>query len=464
MLKNISINNTDLEKKGKEISLLFKGMDVDEFEVYISASIDNEIEVFNGAVESLSHSDTSGVGIRLFKDKKMGYAWVNSFDEGKVKDCIEKAILNSKASDADEFNGLPGENEGRYSYDNNIAKFIYSDDFFKYSIDEKIRMLKALENISKSKDKRIIGVDSLSYSDVISKTALINSKGLCRSMKQTSSFVFISLISREKEETSTGFSFDYGRDMASFNLEKIADEAVQKSTILLGGEKIKSRLSTVILDPITASQFLGVFASAITADSVQKGKSLFKDKIGEKIFGISINIYDDGIMEKGLYSRPFDSEGINKGKTLVCKEGVLNTFLYDSFTARKDGLLSTGNAVRGSYSTPPSVGISNFYIEPSKNEISKILEKIDDGFYVMDVIGMHSGANPISGDISVGAKGILIRKGSFCEPIKEVTIASDILSFCSKIEHAANDLRFFPSSGFIGSPSLVIKDIAISGN
>jgi len=464
MLKNISIRDIDLEKKGKEISLLFKGTDVDEFEIYITTSLDNEIEVFNGSVESLSHSDTSGVGIRLFKDKKMGYAWINSFDEGKIKDCIEKAVLNSKASDADEFNGLPGENEGRYSYDNDIERFIYSDDFFKYTIDEKINMLKRLEYISKSKDKRIIGVDSLSYSDVMSKTTLVNSKGLCRSLTQTSSFVFINLISNEKEDTSTGFSFDYGRDMGSFDLEKIADEAVKKSTALLGGKKIKSRLSSVILDPITASQFLGVFASAITADSVQKGKSLFKDKIGEKLFGTNINIYDDGVMKKGLYSRPFDSEGINKGRTLVCKDGVLKTFLYDSFTARKDGLLSTGNAVRGSYSMPPSVGISNFYIEPSKYKIDAILENIDDGFYVMDVIGMHSGANPVSGDLSVGAKGILIKKGSFSNPVKEVTIASDILSFCSKIEQVADDLRFFPSSGFIGSPSLVIKDIAISGN
>ena len=113
---------------------------------------------------------------------------------------------------------------------------------------------------------------------------------------------------------------------------------------------------------------------------------------------------------------------------------------------------------------PPSVGISNFYIEPSKYKIDAILENIDDGFYVMDVIGMHSGANPVSGDLSVGAKGILIKNGSFGNPVKEVTIASDVLSFCSKIEQVADDLRFFPSSGFIGSPSLVIKDIAISGN
>jgi PmbA protein len=463
-VKSSNRSENKLIKKAESIALFFKGRKIDEFEIYISDSINNEIEVFNKSVESLSHSDTSGVGIRIFKDKKAGYAWINSFEENKIKDCIEKAVLNAGTSGEDEFNGLPQEKEGRYVFNENIEKFLFSEDFHKYSVDNKIDMLKHIEEISKKKDKRIVGTDSLSYSDSLYETAILNSSGFKRSVLQTSSFVFLNLIARKNDDTSTGFGFSYGRDPGSFDLEIIAEEAVKRSTMLLGARKIKSRSSTIVLDPVTASQFLGVIASAVTADSVQKGRSLFKGKIDEKIFDINLNIYDDGIMKDGFSSKPFDAEGVNRGKTKVFEKGILKTYLYDCYTARKDRKSSTGNAARASYRIPPSVGISNFYIEPGSADINEIISRIEDGFYVIDVIGMHSGANPVSGDISVGAKGVLIKNGSMGEPVKEVTIASDLLSFCKKIESVGNDLRFFPSGGFIGSPSVVVRDIAISGN
>ena len=465
MEKNLCLpDGRRLIRKAENISLFFKDMNVDEFEIYISASVNNEIEVFNQSVESLSHSDTSGVGIRIFKNKRAGYAWVNSFEDDKVKDCISKAVLNAKAAGADEFNGIPKKNEGRYPLCENIEKFLFSEDFQKFSVDKKIDMLKNIEVISRRKDKRIIGVDSLNYSDSINETVILNSSGFKKGLLQTSSFVFLNLIAREDDDTSTGFGFAYGRDPGNFNLEEVANEAVRRSTMLLGARKIKSKSSTIILDPISASQFLGVIASAVTADAVQKGKSLFKGKINEKIFDIDLNIYDNGIMENGFSSKPFDAEGINKGKTAVFENGELKTYLYDCYTARKDNMLSTGNASRASYRTPPSVGISNFYIEPGKADTNEIISRIKDGFYVIDVIGMHSGANPVSGDLSVGAKGVLVRDGDISEPVKEVTIASDLLSFCKKIEYVGNDLEFFPSGGFVGSPTIVIKDIAISGN
>jgi len=141
----------------------------------------------------------------------------------------------------------------------------------------------------------------------------------------------------------------------------------------------------------------------------------------------------------------------------------LKTYLYNTYTARKDKKFSTGNAVRASYKSTPEVGVSNFYLKPSKTSLEKIIKSVDKGFYVIDIIGLHSGTNPISGQISVGAKGIWIDKGSFSKPVKEVTIATDLLSFCKSIDKIGDDLRFLPSGGYIGSPSLLVKDIAISG-
>ncbi len=455
--------NKDVEL-AKKISLLMNKSKIDEYEIYISNSTDNEIEVFEGEVESLSYSDSKGVGIRVFKEKSIGYAYTNSLEESRLIGCIEKAVSNSKTTSKEDINGLPVRSEYKYPDDADISRQIYNEEFFKVSIEDKIKISKDLEKIAKGKDRRISGVDSLNYSDNFSETTLVNSEGFEGTYKSTSCFLFLNIISKDKNDTSTGFSFLYDRNPEKLNLENIAQEAVNKSIMLLGSKKIKSKNSDILLDSLVSAQFLGVIASILTADSVQKGKSLFKDKIGEKIFKKNINIFDNGIMKEGFYSRPFDAEGVNKGNTQIFKEGVLKTYLYDCYTARKDNALSTGNAVRASYKSTPSVGVSNFYMEPSKaDSFNSILKNIDDGFYVIDIIGLHSGANSITGDISVGAKGLWIKNGSLDFPVKEVTIATDILSFCNKIESIGNDLKFFPSGGFIGSPCIYIKDISISG-
>ncbi|MCE5330291.1 TldD/PmbA family protein [bacterium] len=459
--KEVAEKDIDL---GRKISLLLDKTKVDEYEVYISNSIDNEVEIFEGEVESLSYSDSKGVGIRVFKEKKIGYSYSTSFEENNIKDCIEKAILNSKITVEEDINGLPLRNEYKYTQKPEIEKYLYNEDFFKATIEDKIEISRNLEKIAKGKDKRISGVDSLNYSDNFSEITMLNSHGFEGSYKSTSCFLFLNIISKEKEDTSTGFGFSYERDPKKLDLEVIAGEATKKSLMLLGSKKIKSKSADILLDNLVASQFLGIIASILTADSVQKGKSLFKNKIGEKIFKLNVNIFDNGIMKNGYSSKPFDAEGVNKGNTQIFKDGVLNTYLYDCYTARKDKTLSTGNAVRASYKSTPAVGVSNFYIEPSsKTSLKDILKSIDDGFYVTDIIGLHSGANSITGDISVGAKGLWIKNGSFDFPVKEVTIATDILSFCKNIEAIGDDLKFFPSGGFIGSPSLLIKDIAVSG-
>ncbi|MHB1347070.1 MAG: TldD/PmbA family protein [Candidatus Humimicrobiaceae bacterium] len=458
-----SSKNNDINL-AKKISSLINSSKINEYEIYISNSVDNEIEIFEGEVESLSYSDSKGVGIRVFKEKSIGYAYTNSLEENRLADCIEKAISNSRTTAKEEINGLPLTTEYKYPVAADINAYMYNEDFFKASIEDKIKLSMDLEKIAIKKDHRISGVDSLNYSDNFSETTLLNSEGFEGTYKSTSCFMFLNIISKEKEDTSTGFSFLYDRNPKKLDLETIAQEAVSKSIMLLGSKKIKSRTSDILLDSLVSAQFLGIIASILTADSVQKGKSLFKDKIGEKIFAKNINIFDNGIMKEGFYSKPFDAEGVNKGNTQVFKEGILKTYLYDCYTARKDKTLSTGNAVRASYKSTPSVGVSNFYMEPSKKDsFESILKNIDEGFYVIDIIGLHSGANPITGDISVGAKGLWIKNGILDFPVKEVTIATDILSFCNKIETIGNDLKFFPSGGFVGSPCLYVKDISISG-
>jgi len=437
---------------------------VDEFEIFAASSVENEIEIFKGKVETLSFSDSIGIGIRIFKDKSIGYAYTTVLDESSIEDCICKAVSNCRITGREDYNYLPREEESAFKQKLIGDKYLFREDFLNYGIESKVALVKRLETLTKGKDARIVGINNVMYDDSIYETAILNSAGFCDKYKTTTCSIYVSAISKQGEDTSTGDFFGCGRTPGDLDLEEVAEKAASRSVSILGGKKIKSQRVDLLLDPIVSAQFLGVIAGTLTADSVQKRKSLFEGKIGQKIFSIDADIYDDGTIPDGLSSKPFDGEGVIKGKTCVFKDGYLKTYLYDTYTARKDRALSTGNAVRASYRSTPEVGISNFYLEPSDINFSQLLGDIDRGFYVMDIIGLHSGANPISGQVSVGAKGIWVKNGNLSYPVKEVTIATDILSFCKSIKKIGNDLRFIPSGGYIGSPSLLVRDIMVSGN
>ncbi len=448
----------------KHAFLKIKSKNISEFEIYGSSSAHNEIEIFEEDIENLSFADTKGIGFRVFRDQRMGYAYTSNLSDFAIDSCIEKAIENSKVTNREEYNYLPLQTEFMHGGTAFNRDILYAPEFTDFSIEDKIKISKELELAAKKRDERIKGISNLIYEDTVSETVILNSLGLEDSYKASAAFLYISVISREGEDVSTGDYFGYERTPQKLDTEDIAETAVKRSISLLGAKKVKSQVADLMLNPMVSIQFLGIIASVIMADSVQKGKSLLAGRIGEKIFSQNFNIIDDGIMPDGLASRPFDGEGVPKGRTAVFEEGVLRTYLYNTYTARKDKRLSTGNASRSSYKGPPDIGISNFYIEPSDVPENKIMEKIDKGFYVMDIIGLHSGTNPVSGQISVGAKGIWIENGRLTYPVKEVTIATDILSFCKNLTEIGSNLKFMPAGGYIGSPSMHVRDIAISGS
>ena len=456
-------NGKSLAQFCKDASLKIKKLKVDEFEIYGASSTHNELELFNGQIDNLTFAETKGLGIRIFKDKRVGYSYTSILDEYNIDKCIDRAFSNSKITFQEEFNYLPLKSEFKNSKGIIDKKILFSEDFFNFDIKQKIQLARELEILAKKKDKRVTGINNLIYDDSLDEVMILNSTGFFDSYRATSAFIYLSVISKEKDDTSTGDFFGYNRSPGEFNLEEIAANAVNRSVSILGGKKIKSQVVDIVLDPFIAAQFLGIIASIVTADTVQKGKSLLKDRIGDKIFKGDFDIIDDGTLSYGLASKPFDGEGVPKGKTVIFENGILKTYLYNTYTARKDKKFSTGNAVRASYKSTPEVGVSNFYLKPSNTSLEKIIKSVDKGFYVTDIIGLHSGINPISGQISVGAKGLWIDKGSFSKPVKEVTIATDLLSFCKSIDKIGDDLRFMPSGGYIGSPSMLVKDIAISG-
>ena len=205
--------------------------------------------------------------------------------------------------------------------------------------------------------------------------------------------------------------------------------------------------------------FLGMLSSALTAEAVQKGRSLFAGKVGQKVAAAEVSITDDGAKPDGILSMPFDGEGVPTQRTVLVEKGVLKGFLHNSYTAAKDGVSSTGNAVRGSYQSPPQLGSTNFYLAPGKWKPDAIIKDTGEGFYLTEVMGMHT-ANPISGDFSLGAAGIWIHNGELTTPVRGMVIAGNILELLERVDAVGSDLRFFGSRG---APTIRVASLTVSG-
>jgi PmbA protein len=219
----------------------------------------------------------------------------------------------------------------------------------------------------------------------------------------------------------------------------------------------------VLLDPFVAAAFFGVLSSALTADAVQKGRSLFAGREGQKVAGELLSLVDDGTLADGLDSAPFDGEGTPTRRTpLIGDGGVLQGFLYDTYTARKAGRESTGNGGRGSYSSLPGVHPTNLVVGGPATPVADILAGIEHGVLVTDAVGVHSGANPISGEFSVGIAGVLIEDGKLTTPVHEVTLAGDIIGMLTNIKALGDDARWVPG-GSILTPSVLMDGMAVSG-
>jgi PmbA protein len=219
-----------------------------------------------------------------------------------------------------------------------------------------------------------------------------------------------------------------------------------------------------VLDAFVAASFIGFIGAMLSADAVQRGRSLFADREGDEIADPALALVDDPTDPGGPSSAPFDGEGSPSRRTPLIGDGRLLTFLFDARTARKAGRATTGNASRGSYRSPPSVGTTNLVLEPGAHDLAGLVRAAGDGLLVTDVAGLHSGVNPISGTFSVGATGRLIEGGELGAPVRELTIASDLVSMLKAVREVGSEARWVPFGGSVKAPPILVSEMAISGS
>ena len=260
----------------------------------------------------------------------------------------------------------------------------------------------AIERAARSRDKLISNVEDTVYSDSIDRVALANSAGFASSYERTQAYAYAYAFAGEGRDRMTGLGVGVARGPDDLDAERIGQEAADRALALHGARQPTSRRCPVVLDPYVAASFVSLIGRTLSADAVQRGRSLFAGKEGERIASERLELVDDGLDPEGLGTAPFDGEGVPRRRTALIDGGVLQTYLYDAYTARRAGRASTGNGERGSYRTPPSVDATNLLVTPGTASESELLQAAGDGVYVMGVSGLHSGVNPISGTFSVG--------------------------------------------------------------
>ncbi len=429
----------------------------DQAEVFLRISKHLSIEVNKQEIDTVERSDSAGYSVRVIKDKRLGFSY--STDPSEIREVARRAVEASQFAEQDEFNGLPS---GR-SLSGLSEVAVYDESVASLPERDAIDMVLSMENSAIIEDKRIEKTRNASGSFGSARTRIINSLGVDIEYTSTSCSAHIMAVAGQNGESQIGWEYQGSRFLEDIYFDEIGKTAAKKAIQVLGAKKIAPARGFILLDPSIAAEFLGILSAALSSEAVQKKKSMLAGKIGEAVISPRINLVDSGLLAGKLGSKPADDEGVPTREKVLVEKGILKGYLYNTYTARKDNVVSTGNAVRGGFSGIPSVGANNLFIRSASDEyisdFSGLLKIIDKGIYVTETMGMHT-ANPISGEYSVGVSGLWIENGEMTHPVKEAVVSGNILDLFRNITMIGDDLRFY---GNIGSSHLLAGDIDISG-
>jgi PmbA protein len=428
----------------------------EQVEVLVSRATSTTVKVYEGEVESLTSADSSGAGIRVIRDGRLGFAHCGSLDPQVLLETLIEARDNVAFGEPDEFNGLASPDGVPV-----VHRDGWSDAVVDLPVARKIELALDLERRILGADPRIVGARSTAYGDAWGESVILSTAGIEGHDRGASCSISTQPLSRQGDETQTGFGFDAGRDPEALDLDHVTDEAAERATRLLGATKPPSGRMTILLEPRLAVTLLGIVSGMLSGDAVLKGRSPFGDRIGEQIASPLISLVDDPTRPESLGSEEIDGEGLACRPNSLISDGVLQGFLQDSYSGRRSGTASTGSAVRGTRGLP-GVGAQLLVMEPGSRTFEELVASIDHGLYVNSFSGMHSGVNPVSGDFSVGADGLMIRNGAIAEPVRELTLASTLQRLLLDVSEVGGDFEWLRSGH--GACSLVIGDVSMSGS
>ena len=420
-------------------------------EVYAASSDGFSVNVLNGEIIKYAIERNNGLNLRVLYAGKSGYAYTEVFEDAEA--LVRHAIDNAKAIENTDVNPMQAECE----YPEIEIK---DNPVVGMTEDEKINIALNLERDTLAFDDRVNRMAHCSIDTGVSKTYIYNTLGLKADSEDKYSAAVVGPILRQGEDEHSSYAFKFGPEVANYN--DIIKESVDNALMQFNAKTVDSGEYRILLRNDAAGDLLQAFSSMFFADNVQKGLSLLAGKLGEQVASPCVTILDDPFEKDN--PRRFDDEGVPSVLTTVVENGVLRSYLYNLKSALKDGVASTSNAGRMGVAAPVQTAPSNFYIVKGDKSYDELAAELNSGLIITELSGLHAGLNPVSGDFSLIARGLLIDNGTVLRSVDQITCAGNFLTMMKDIIAVGSDLKFgFPGHGRVGCPSLLIEKLIISG-
>ena len=409
-----------------------------------------------GQVETLKEAGSKSIGVRVFNGKRAASTYSSDFSRAGLERMVKSAIELSKITSEDPFAGIPDASQlGSLSGDLDL----YSADVYSLPGEERISYARRAEKAALDYDARIKNSEGGSFDAATGHKVLANSHGFVGEYQRSyCSVAAVPIAQNENGSMQRDYWFSVARNLGRLESpEHVGTVAAQRTLRRLGARKVKTAHVPVVLDPLVAVSMLDHIFEGVNGDSVYRGASFLAGKLGEKIAGDRVTVIDDGTMIGGFGTSPFDGEGIPTRRTVVIENGVLKSYLLNTYTAKKLGLQTTANAARGLAGTP-GIGPGNYFLQPGTKTPQQMIGEIKDGLYVTEFLG--HGANLVTGDYSRGASGMWISGGELAYPVEEITVAGNLKEMFFNIAEIGNDLEF---RGAMACPTIRIEGLTVGG-
>ncbi|HUB30750.1 MAG TPA: metallopeptidase TldD-related protein [Terracidiphilus sp.] len=457
----VQLVSTDLESLAADVVAQAIKAGASDAESVAREGDEFSVTVRMGEVETLKESGSRALGLRVFQGKRSASASTSDLTPDGIRQLVEGAMALVKITEEDPLNGLPEREEfGAIQQDQHL----YFDDVYSLPGPERIEWARRCEAAAMASDPRITNSDGGSFDAATGRKVLANSRGFIGSYR--TSYAGVSAAPLAKDANGAMQRDGWWSSARSFALlespESVGKEAGRRTVRRLGARRVPTQQAPIVFAPEVARTLIGSIFEAASGDAIWRHASFLAGKLGEAVAGSSLTIIDDNTMMLpsgvgGFGTSPFDGEGLPSRRTVIVENGVLRTYLLNTYAARKLGMKSTHNASRGLAGTP-GIGCGNLYLEPGTRTPDEILGDVKAGLYVTSLMGF--GTNIVTGDYSRGATGLWIENGELTHAVEEITIAGNLREMLRNVTAIGNDLVFRSA---VASPTVRIDGMTIAG-
>ena len=431
-----------------------------EAELWVRRARVRRYEARDGGIDAISFSDTLSLGVRVFRNGRMGFSYGFGEGEEDVRQAVGAAIFCADASDRDDAHGLPEDGrDGDPGHGGPREPELYDPSCEGVGEREKADFARELESRALALDPRMKRVRTASLTETVAEERFRNSRGREGAQRGSWYFASVDSVAEEGAEGQTGYGFGFARRFSDLQPGEIAEESGRRALRMLSSRSLPTGRVAAVLENGVAADLLEVLAPSFLAPQVAKGKSMFAGKIGQPVASPLLEVVDDPLDPQGAGATAFDGEGVASRRSVLLRSGTLASFLADSFWGRKLGTGTTASLRRPGPKVPPTVGAAGLRVTAGSRTVGQMLSDLRDGVILRELLGIHT-ADPVSGDFSVGASGFRFEGGEEKEPVRGFAVSGNVLSLLRDIVAVGDDFRWF---GGTGCPSLAVSAVEIGG-